>query len=80
MIAYWRTSLQLPVSSETFQFSSLGTSKPLQYESVTCAINYHQWVDTIARLDQETNCRPLTFSANGTFSGFGDGRSSIDDH
>ena len=53
-------------------------TEPLQYEAVANAINFHQWVDPIDQRTDDSCNRVLTFSANGTFSGFGDGCSSID--
>ena len=53
-------------------------TEPLQYQAVMHACNFLQWCDPIAHLDPQSGNRPLTFSANGTFSGYGDGCSSID--
>ena len=53
-------------------------TEPLQYEAVANAINFHQWSDPIDQHNDQSPNRPITFSANGTFPGFGDGCSSID--
>ena len=50
----------------------------MQYPAVANAVNFHQWVDPVDQLSGDNTNRPITFSANGTFSGFGDGCSSID--
>ena len=53
-------------------------TEPMQYPAVANAVNFHQWVDPVDQLSGDNTNRPITFSANGTFSGFGDGCSSID--
>lgn len=51
---------------------------PLEYEAVSQAVNFHQWNDTLAISEDPGLFRPLTFSADGSFTGPGDGCSSID--
>ena len=50
---------------------------PLQYDAVSQAVNFHQWNDSLAVTEEPGIFRPLTYSADGTFTGPGDGCSSI---
>ena len=51
---------------------------PLQYPVVAHATNYLHWCDVLQVATGEDTSRPLTFSMDGNFTGYGDGCSSID--
>ena len=52
---------------------------PSQYPSIARAINFLSWVDPLATVNTEGECtRPLTYSRDSSFSGYGEGCSSID--
>lgn len=50
-----------------------------QSEIVAQATCYHQWSDVLQFADDASDFRPLTFLSNGSFTGPGDGCSSIVD-
>lgn len=52
---------------------------PLSYPSIAHAVHFEGWVDPLVSADSEGKLhRPLTFSLDGTFTGEGEGCSSID--
>ena len=51
---------------------------PLQYPSVAHATSFMHWNDALCHSISEDSARPLTFSMDGNFTGYGDGCSSID--
>lgn len=52
---------------------------PLSYPSIAHAVHFEGWADPLASVDAEGRLfRPLTFSLDGTFTGEGEGCSSID--
>ena len=51
---------------------------PLQYPVVAHATNYLHWCDALQFATGDETSRPITFSMDGNFTGFGDGCSSID--
>ena len=54
-------------------------ANPLAYPTVAHAIHFEGWVDPLASVDAEGQLfRPITFSLDGTFTGEGEGCSSID--
>ena len=54
-------------------------NEPLQYDSISHAINFLHWSDPLMSIDEDGEItRPLTYSHEGTFSGAGDHNSSID--
>ena len=54
-------------------------TNPLAYPSIAHAVHFEGWVDPLANVDAEGQLyRPITFSLDGTFTGEGEGCSSID--
>ena len=54
-------------------------SNPLHYPSLSHAVNFHGWFDPLSQSDSSGEVfRPMTYSKDSSFSGFGDFCSSID--
>ena len=53
-------------------------SEPVQYESIANATNFWGWTDPLVDVQADGCVRPLTYSLDKTFSGYGDKTSSID--
>ena len=52
---------------------------PLQYRTVSAAVNHHSWVDPLFSVDDAGDLfRPLTYSNDSLFTGHGDRCTSID--
>ena len=51
---------------------------PIQYPIVAHATSFMHWNDSLQFSSSEDSARPLTFSMDGNFTGYGDGCSSID--